>query len=287
MCLYFRRNAKPRDTASLEKDDRPRPVSVFSITSPKLVSTATTPASSRRNSTTPLSSPSQSARNIQPTICNREMPRRDMYEALDAITAALADMPHAIVGGIALMLLGSPRPTKDVDLVVPDGRAPEAAALLAAGGQFGVETTPAGRMRAWFDASSGRRYNVDVLEPHAIRQVFTLGAPETKLVQGYRVLEPRQLLNFKIASWTDRMCTQSVKKTNHARDITFLVDYLAKKGAVVARGEVYHATDDFLMLFGATYPGSTKLLEKIGLVRTGASRKNSVDSKFRMFDDLW
>ena len=164
-------------------------------------------------------------------------------------------------------------------------RGDEAAALRAAAGFFGTETTVNGKRRVWFDASSNRRYNVDVLEPHSIGQVFVTGVPETRTVQGHKVLDPAQLLNFKIASWTDRMKSQSTKKANHAKDIVFLVEYLAKKGIVVTRGEVYHATDEFLMLFNASYPGSVKLFDKVGRVRTGASRQNSVDSRFFRQDE--
>ena len=276
MCLFFRRHATLRGDAAPEVGTRP--ASRHSYHSAKIASTVTTtPASSRRNSTA-----SQST-----SVCHTEMPRRDMYEALDAIAEALPETPYAVIGGLALMLLGSTRPTKDIDIIVPDGRAAEAATLLAAEGMFGTSTT-GGRRRVWFDASSNRRYNVDVLEPHDIGQVFTLGGvPETKMVQGYPVLEPKQLLNFKIAGWTDRRGTQSIKKSNHARDVVFLAEYLARKGVVVDRGEVYHATDEFLMLFGASYAGSAKLLEKVGLVRTGASRKNSVDVRVHKMDDWW
>lgn len=282
MCLFFRRHVTLRGDTSLEAG--PRPASRHSFSSAKLASTVTTtPASSRRSSTA-----NAPMRQMPSSVCHLDMTRRDMYEALDAIAEALHDdTPYAIVGGLALMLLGSTRPTKDIDIVVPDGKAAEVATLLAAEGMFGTATTVNGRRRVWFDASSNRRYNVDVLEPHDIGQVFTLGVPETKRVQGYPVLEPRQLLNFKVASWTDRMRTQSAKKENHARDILFLVEYLAKKGVVVDRGEVYYATDEFLMLFNATYVGSTRALEKVGLVRTGASRKNSADVRVHKMDEWW
>lgn len=279
MCLFFRRHAIRGDSPV----EAPRPTSRHSFNSAKLASSVTTtPASSRRSSTAlpPM-------RQVQPSVGHLDMPRRDMYEALDAMAEALRDTPYAVVGGLALMLLGSTRPTKDIDIVVPDGRGAETAALLAAEGMFGAEVGATGKRRVWFDASSHRRYHVDVLEPHDVGQVFMLGIPETKTVQGYPVLEPRQLLNFKIASWTDRRGTQSVKKTNHARDVVFLAEYLAKKGVVADRGEVYHATDEFLMLFSASYVGSAKVLEKIGLVRTGASRKNSADARYHKIDEWW
>ncbi|KAL2105057.1 hypothetical protein VUR80DRAFT_9082 [Thermomyces stellatus] len=281
MCLFFRRHVMLRDDSSLEAG--PRPSSRQSFNSAKLASTvSTTPASSRRSSTA-----NPPMRQVQGAVCHLDMTRRDMYEALDAIAEALPDTPYAIVGGLALMLLGSTRPTKDIDIVVPDGKGAEVATLLAAEGMFGTATTVNGKRRVWFDASSNRRYNVDVLEPHDIGQVFPQGVPETRNIQGYPVLDPKQLLNFKIASWTDRMGTQSVKKENHARDVLFLVDYLAKKKVVVDQGEVYHATDQFLMLFNATYVGSAKALEKVGLTRTGASRKNSADARAHKMEEWW
>lgn len=279
MCLFFRRHVSLRDRSSLELERGPRPASRYSFSSAKLpFSVSTTPSSSRRSSLAP-------GGGLTPSVSHLDMPRRDMYEALDAIAEALPDMPHAIIGGLALMLLGSSRATKDIDIVVPDGRGDEAAALLAAEGFFGTETTINGKRRVWFDASSNHRYNVDVMEPRSIGQVFEDGVPETRTVQGHKVLDPAQLLNFKIASWTDRMKSQSTKKANHAKDIVFLAEYLAKKGIIATRGDVTHATDEFLMLFNASYPGSSKLFDRIGLVRTGASRKGSVDSRFFKQDD--
>lgn len=210
-----------------------------------------------------------------------------MYAALGAIKKALPDIPYAIIGGVACIVLGSQRPTKDLDIVVPDGRAAEAATLLAATGHFGTETTQTGRRRTWYHATRHRNYNLDVLEPHDIGQTFasTGGVPDTINVNGYPVLHPAQLLNFKIASWVDRMGTHGYKKINHAKDIRFLVDWLAKERIIVTKSEVSHATDDFLVLFCASYPGMDKAFEKIGLVRTGRSVRNSMDSPWK--DDDW
>jgi len=213
-----------------------------------------------------------------------------MWAALEAIQKALGDtIPYAVIGGVACIVLGSPRPTKDLDIVVPDGKAAEAATLLAATGHFGTETTQTGRRRAWFHASLHRNYNLDVLEPHDIGQNFTStgGVPETITVNGYPILHPAHLLNFKIASWVDRMSTHGYKKINHAKDIRFLVDWLARERMTVTRSQVSHATDDFLVLFCASYPGMSKAFEKIGLVRTGRSRKNSMDSRFHKGDENW
>src|SRR5690606_33299220 len=126
----------------------------------------------RRSSASPNSDSSSASscapsppRSRQPSISLTELTRREINAALEAIAEALPNMPYAIIGGVACQVLGSPRPTKDIDIVVPDGRAAEAAAMLAAEGQFGTETTQAGRRRVWFNASQHNHYNVDVLEP--------------------------------------------------------------------------------------------------------------------------
>lgn len=221
------------------------------------------------------------------SICHLDMSRRDMYAALAVIYKTLSDVPYAIIGGVACIVLGSPRPTKDLDIVVPDGRAAEAAALLAATGAFGTEVSHTGRRRTWYHASQHRNYNLDILEPHDINQSFTStgGVPKTILANGYPVLHPAQLLNFKIASWMDRMHTHGYKKINHAKDIRFLTNWLARENITVTKEEVTHATDDFLVLFSASYPGMEKAFDKIGLSRVGRSKRNSIDSRWK--DDDW
>jgi hypothetical protein len=62
-----------------------------------------------------------------------------LFQALAAVTAWLrqADVPAAVIGGVAASLLGRPRVTKDVDLValVEDADVP---GLLSSGTQHGI-----------------------------------------------------------------------------------------------------------------------------------------------------
>jgi hypothetical protein len=218
----------------------------------------------------------------RPSICHDELTRGDMYEALEAIAAALPAGSYALIGGVACLLLGHTRGTKDIDIVVPDGEAPRAAQLLARSPKFGTERMASGRCRCWFNAASRRHHNVDVLEPRDIGQRLRgggagdgdgAGVLETVLVANRPVLAPAQLLNYKVAGWTDRMGTTGYKKINHARDILFLAGYLAKQGMRVDREEVYHATEDFLVMFCGSYPEARPLFETIGLARRGSSSK--------------
>ena len=214
----------------------------------------------------------------RPSVCHDELTRADMYEALDALGATVPHTEYAVIGGIACILLGHKRETMDVDIIVPDGQAARIAEMLSRSPKFGTEKMASGRRRCWFNASSHNSYNVDVLEPHDIGQVLPSGALDTVLVAGRPVLAPAQLLNYKMLGWTDRMCTTGYKKASHARDILFLADYMARKGMRVSREEVYHATDDFLVLFCASHPEATQLFERIGLVRRGSSARSSAKS---------
>jgi predicted nucleotidyltransferase len=63
-----------------------------------------------------------------------------LLQAIGAATAWLRDagVPAAVIGGVAVSLLGRPRVTKDVDLVVALGSDAELPRLLALGKQHGI-----------------------------------------------------------------------------------------------------------------------------------------------------
>src|SRR5262245_22468847 len=63
-----------------------------------------------------------------------------LLQAIGAVTAWLraGNVPAAVIGGVAASLLGRPRVTKDVDLVVALGGDDELPRLLTLGGRHGI-----------------------------------------------------------------------------------------------------------------------------------------------------
>lgn len=184
-------------------------------------------------------------------------------EAIRLLAHALKDNEYAIIGGVAVALLGSARATQDIDVLVPDGHhAPVAKALLSTG-KFGGERQQNGRYRVWFNASNRQHYNVDIMEPRDIHQQFPSAKHDRiKAHSGY-VLSPAQLLNFKCAAWQSRH--DGRKRLHDSQDILFLLAYMVEKGIKTTPKEIFNATDDFFFEFFGHYPHSRKSFAAIGL----------------------
>lgn len=174
-----------------------------------------------------------------------------------------SEIPYAIVGGAACLLLGSARLTSDVDFVVPMGRVRDARQLLRAynsGDSDRQGDSKAGDRFAVQSRTNHTTYlsdppiEIQILAPPALfREPFDETSP-TVDVDGIRVLKPTLLLNAKCRSVLAR--AQQDKKTSDAHDIRFLLQWCAANGVSPTASEVPNATKDFVNAFVASYGGA-------------------------------
>lgn len=136
------------------------------------------------------------------------MPTRDeLREALKRAASALKaeGVPFALGGGYALWVHGAPESAHDVDLVVPEPRADEAADVLAKAG-FAVERTP----EDWLFKAHLNAAFVDVLHQLCGEPVddALVATAEDHEVIGMRipVLDAQQVMSTKLRSMTEHYC---------------------------------------------------------------------------------
>jgi hypothetical protein len=134
-------------------------------------------------------------------------------ETARAVAALLADhdIPHLIVGGIAVQEHGYPRVTIDVDMVVPDVL--EAAEFLTAS-----LTGPFYRVREAADRVEDRRTHtfVDLLPAGGIvKPGCKVPFPQpTKATAGLQIATLEELISLKLDSWTNSPLKRLRDKTD-------------------------------------------------------------------------
>ncbi|KAK4151686.1 hypothetical protein C8A00DRAFT_16944, partial [Chaetomidium leptoderma] len=198
-----------------------------------------------------------------PTISLQPMPSPVMDSLLRVVARHLEQTHYALIGGVALYLLGSARATPDIDLLVPSGYAGRVANTLGRISDFGTERLQSGRSRVWYNAPNRRRYNVDIMEPGDIHQQFPSSDGGIMTLQSTRLLRPALLLNYKCFAW--QMREDPRKKLTDAQDILFLLRYMVAQRVQTSSQEVNHATPDFFVEFLARYPDAEELFVAIGL----------------------
>ncbi|KAI0330247.1 hypothetical protein GY45DRAFT_1323970 [Cubamyces sp. BRFM 1775] len=141
-------------------------------------------------------------------------------------------VPYAIVGGAACILLGSQRITEDVDFVVPTGRTAAARQLLRASPAFRVD---ARTCHTWHRATG---LAIEIVTMW-FQSAFTERTPTVVVDGGVRVLHPVRILDAKCKSVLARSALY--KKNTDAHDIVFLLQYCARNGVAIRAGDVEHA----------------------------------------------
>lgn len=153
---------------------------------------------------------------------------------------------YAVVGGAACLLLGSPRFSSDVDIVVPKGETKAARALLKPSDEFETD----GRM-AQTVYRSDPPVDIQILTPPILfREKFNASTP-TLSVQGVDILKPALLLNAKCKALLGRYSQE--RKDADAHDIKFLLKWCVANEALPVPGEVPNASARFIRYFVATY----------------------------------
>lgn len=194
-----------------------------------------------------------------------------LLNACESCQSALRGNDFAILGGAALKLLGSPRNTADIDLLVPDGRKKATIAALRSHSDFGADSGSLMK-RMWYTDSRGRNHNIDILEPSMIGGRFD---PRKDILnfKSVNLLRPEMILNYKIVSYEGR--EKQNKKAHDRHDILWLIGFLAKKGIVMGPRDVPACDADFLDEIIALYPASRKDWQAIGLLQRSRSRSRT------------
>ncbi|KAJ8453764.1 hypothetical protein ONZ51_g13413 [Trametes cubensis] len=170
-----------------------------------------------------------------------EVTIESIHTAAKAIAAALggcdnasdlqAQVPYAIVGGGACILLGSHRITEDVDFVVPQNTTAAARKLLRASPAFRVDP----RTCHTWHRETGLAIEIVTMW---FQRTFDARTPAL-VVDGVRVLHPVRILDAKCRSILARSALY--KKNTDAHDIVFLLEYCVRNGIAVKDGDVEHA----------------------------------------------
>ena len=150
------------------------------------------------------------------------------------------------------MVLGSVRVTEDVDVVVPKGSTPATRKLLGAADKITVER---GTLHTHYD--SRPPVEIEILTPPALfKEEFDQNTSTLQVQvngQAVNILQPTALLNAKCGSIQQRATLD--KKTTDARDINFLLGYLAKNGIFPTSAQLPRADAQFVswcVNFGST-----------------------------------
>ena len=133
-----------------------------------------------------------------------------------AATLADYDIPHLVVGGIAVQEHGYPRVTTDVDMVVPDVL--EAVEFLTAN-----LSGPFARIAGRQDGVEDRRNNVTVdLLPagRVLKQGCKVPFPQpTKPTEQLQIVRLEDLISLKLDSWVNN----PLKRLRDKADVTELI----------------------------------------------------------------
>lgn len=210
---------------------------------------------------------SKDSNKAPPIISHEPMDEVFMGRGLRQIDYALgnAQIRYAVIGGIAMMKLGSEgRDTADFDILVSGGDAKRAAQALATGGR-GIGILPqSGKDQVWY-TDGGKSRNIDVMEPGPIggSDLNPTGA-DTVLVNGARILRPELLLNLKCFSWMNRDSSKADKKRLDAKDIRDLLKFLTKEKQPPARELLFNADQRFFTAWMQTHPDTKQAWQQLG-----------------------
>ncbi|KAI9774212.1 MAG: hypothetical protein M1839_001758 [Geoglossum umbratile] len=194
----------------------------------------------------------------QPLITQSPMSIPVMEEGSRRIARLMGDRTYALMGGVALNLLGSRRGTNDFDIMIPAGKYQETLRALSTSSSFGISWTGL----SWVNISNDT-YKVDIVEP--TRTIQSFSKEDTVTVDGVRILKPAILLNLKAFCWKFEH-RKPEKKPTDAQDINFLVSRMAEEGQRTSSREVNFANPDFLNDFTSQHPRSLQHFHAIGLL---------------------
>jgi hypothetical protein len=176
------------------------------------------------------------------------------------LALGLKHKPYAIVGGLALRLLGSTTPLTSIQLLVSNEKdADEAASNMAAtDGFYYTKLRPDEPHQLYFRPLEGPPLSVDVIpvDDQRISQAFPEKGLDLRFVKVDSaripvVVNPKLLLNYKCFSWRyiARGHDRDRRRRHDAAEIGFLLDYMKEKGIKASPGDVKLANSGFIAFF--------------------------------------
>ncbi|KAK4033360.1 hypothetical protein C8A01DRAFT_19675 [Parachaetomium inaequale] len=214
-----------------------------------------------------------------PQMARTPIPHEALPHLATSIAEALKDTPYALMGGAALRLLGSRRPTAGIDIFVDDKLVAgfKVAQRLAATGRFGMHGPIYGYdLWYWAPDGSGAAYKVTIWRSRQLDLPFPSSADGFVTAHGARLLKPAVQLNFKCRYWSDLEggWNNEIQQSGEAYDILFLLDYMSTNKIKTTNQEVGYATEEFCRGFVSSRPETRRaepLFRAIGLNTTGAT----------------
>lgn len=203
-----------------------------------------------------------------PTMTGRPIANDLLPDICAGLVEVLGGTTYAVMAGIALRLLGSTRPTSDIDLFVPGSNLRVTQKFLDYGGNHFGAWSSKGKTVIWYRGLDGHRYRVYIWGTERIHHQFPTSAGGSVAINRVRVLKPALLLDHKCKSWAEHVARndQAMKKRDGG-DIMFLLEYMVNKSLRTTNREVSHATPEFFGHFLYFKRGSEPLFCTIGLLK--------------------
>ena len=178
----------------------------------------------------------------------------NVKEAAQAVGSALPNSTtYALIGGAALNLLGSSRVTKDVDIVVLQGKTTETKQklLMQAPASFTIDR----RTRYLRYTRSNLPVDIEILTPPALfQEEFDEATPTVAIGGGTtKILHPALLLNAKCRSILARSTQE--QRSSDSQDIKFLLRWFVQAQSFPTASQVPNASQAFVRWFVIYFKG--------------------------------
>lgn len=224
-----------------------------------------------------------------PTMARCPMPPDLLPDLVTGLAGLLGATTYALMGGIALRLLGQTRRTSDIDIFVPGGSGQLAKKFADSNSvHFGAHKARRSRAIIWYRGLDGHRYRVYFWEPQQIGHPFPPSAVGIIMISGVRVLKPALLLDHKCKCWTEHAeCGDQAMVKRDGGDIMFLLGYMGNRRLCATQREVPNATPEFFGKFLAFKRESEAMFCTVALLKprettvTRGSQQRTTDTTAR------
>ena len=192
-------------------------------------------------------------------------------EATAALAQLLTNSKYAIVGGAAVLLLGSSRGTEDVDVVVPQGQTKAARDLIKTYGQGKFSVDPR-TLHTYY--LSTPPVEIEILTPPGLfRGTFNQDTQTMAITHNnttVQILHPVAILDAKCGAIGGR-ATEAKKQTD-TQDILHLLEWLKSQNISLFTDDVPNASMEWVQWFVSVYGHDNyDHWKNVGWTESGAS----------------